>query len=200
MKSVYNFVVTPKGSRYNNTKKVGDSELILNTEIFNHQYVNREATVISIPIIGDTDIESGDTVILHHNVFRRWHNVKGIEKNSRSFLNEDEYLVSEDQMFMYKRDGQWVAMPGFTFVKPIKSQNNYDLTPEKPLVGIVKYSDGAFLPTQLVGFRPSSEYEFIVDGERLYRVMNNFITIEYEYKGDEEEYNPSWAESGGRAN
>ena len=31
----------------NNKKKIGDSELILNTEIFNHQYVNREAIVIS---------------------------------------------------------------------------------------------------------------------------------------------------------
>ena len=41
MKSVYDFVVTPKGNRYNNSKKIGDSELILNTEIFNHQYVNR---------------------------------------------------------------------------------------------------------------------------------------------------------------
>ena len=30
MKSVYNFVVTPIGERYNNKKKVGDSELILN--------------------------------------------------------------------------------------------------------------------------------------------------------------------------
>ena len=49
MKSVHNFVVTPKGERYNNKKKVGDSELILNTEIFNHQYVNREAIVISTP-------------------------------------------------------------------------------------------------------------------------------------------------------
>ena len=45
MKSVHNFVVTPKGERYNNKKKVDDSELILNTEIFNHQYVNREAEV-----------------------------------------------------------------------------------------------------------------------------------------------------------
>ena len=33
MKSVYNYVVKPKGSRYNNSKKVGDSELILNTNI-----------------------------------------------------------------------------------------------------------------------------------------------------------------------
>ena len=32
MKSVYNFVVKPKGNRYNNVKKIGDSELILNTE------------------------------------------------------------------------------------------------------------------------------------------------------------------------
>ena len=28
MKSIYSFVVTPKGERYNNKKKVGDSELI----------------------------------------------------------------------------------------------------------------------------------------------------------------------------
>ena len=51
MKSVYNFVVKPKGERYNNKKKVGDSELIINTEIFNHQYINREAIVISTPIV-----------------------------------------------------------------------------------------------------------------------------------------------------
>ena len=77
MKSVYNFVVTPKGERYNNKKKVGDSELILNTEIYNHQFVNRIAKVISTPIIGDTDIKPGDNVIVHHNVFRRWHNQYG---------------------------------------------------------------------------------------------------------------------------
>ena len=79
MKSVYSFVVTPIGHRYNNVKKVGDKELILNTEIFNHQYVNRQATVISTPIIGNTDIDVGSDVILHHNVFRRWHNVLMVE-------------------------------------------------------------------------------------------------------------------------
>jgi len=200
MESVYNFVVTPKGDRYNNTKKVDGGKLILNTEIFNHQYVNREAIVVSTPMVGQTDIKPGDTVIVHHNVFRRWHDVKGREKNSRSFLSEDEYLVPQDQIFMYKTDGNWNAMPGYTFVKPIKSQDKYSITMEKPLVGVVKYSDGCFLPTQLVGFRPSSEFEFVVDGERLYRVMNNFITIEYEYQGDEEEYNPSWAESSRRVN
>ena len=102
MKSVYNFVVTPKGERYNNKKKVGDSELIINTEIYNHQYVNREAIVISAPIVGDTDIKAGDIVIVHHNVFRRWYNVKGIEKNSRSYFNESTYFINHDQSFYIK--------------------------------------------------------------------------------------------------
>ena len=198
MKSVHNFVVTPKGERYNNKKKIGDSELILNTEIFNHQYVNREAIVISTPIAGHTDIKAGDTVIVHHNVFRRWHNVKGIEKNSRSYFNESTYFISQDQIFLYKRKDDWIAPKGYCFVKPLKAKNPLNIDLEKPLQGIVKYSDGTVEVNNLVGFKPSSEYEFIVDGERLYRVLSNFITIKYEYQGDEEEYNPSWAESSGR--
>ena len=69
MNSVYNFVVTPIGERYNNVKKIGDLELILNTEILSHQYINRLAKVVSTPIIGDTDIKVDDIVVLHHNVF-----------------------------------------------------------------------------------------------------------------------------------
>ena len=45
MKAVYNFVVTPIKNRYNNTKDIDGKELIVNTEIFNHQYVSREAVV-----------------------------------------------------------------------------------------------------------------------------------------------------------
>jgi hypothetical protein len=195
MKSVYNFVVTPKGERYNNTKKLDGGELILNTEIYNHQHINREAIVISTPIIGDTDIKAGDTVIVHHNVFRRWHNQYGIEKNSRAYFNEDTYFINDDQIFLYKRDDEWIAPKGYCFVMPLKAVDQFNIESEKPLQGIVKYSDGTVKVNDLVGFRPSSEYEFIIDGERLYRVLSNFITIKYEYQGDEEEYNPSWAQS-----
>ena len=200
MKSVHNFVVTPKGDRYNNTKKVGDSELIVNTEIYNHQYVNREAIVISTPIVSDTNIKTGDTVIVHHNVFRRWHNVKGVEKNSRAYFKEDTYFVNHDQIFLYKRKNKWIAPKGYCFVKPLKAVDQFNIESEKPLQGVVKYSDGAVEVGELIGFTPNSEYEFVVDGERLYRVLSNFITTKYEYQGDEEEYNPSWAKSGRRAN
>jgi hypothetical protein len=193
MRPIFDFVIEPNGERYNNSTKIGDKELILNTEVFNHQYVNREGVIKHTPSHNPSGLQEGDVVVVHHNVFRRWHNVKGIEKNGRGFLSENEFLISKDQIFMYKRDNVWNTIPGYTFVKPIKSRDKYNTNSEEPLVGVVKYSDGTFLPTQLVGFSPGDEYEFVVDGERLYRVMNKFITIEYEYKGDEEEYNPSWA-------
>tara|TARA_R100001460_G_scaffold47533_1_gene85345 strand:- start:483 stop:1073 length:591 start_codon:yes stop_codon:yes gene_type:complete len=195
MKSVYNFVVTPLGNRYNNVKKVGDTELIINTEIFNHQYVNRKAKVLSVPIVGDTDIEINDNVILHHNVFRRWHNVKGIEKNSKSYFDEKTYIVQPDQIFLYKRFWEWHTPKGFCWVKPIKNKNKYANSETQENIGIVKYTDGAFKVNDLVGFTPISNYEFVIDGELLYRVYTKFITIKYEYQGDEEAYNPSWAQS-----
>ena len=195
MKSVYNFVVTPKGERYNNKKKVDGGELILNTEIYNHQFVNRIAIVKSTPIIGNTNIQPGDEVIVHHNVFRRWNDVKGVERNSRSYFNESTYVISSDQIFLYKRNNKWIVPKGYCFVMPLKAENPLNIDLEKPLQGIVKYSDGTVKVNDLVGFRPSSEYEFIVDGERLYRALSNFITIKYEYQGNEKEYNPSWAQS-----
>jgi hypothetical protein len=195
MKSVHNFVVTPKGDRYNNTKEIEGGSLILNTEIYNHQFVNREATVISTPIAGHTDIQAQDTVLVHHNVFRRWNDVKGREKNSRSFFNESTYFIAPDQIFLYKRHNEWIAPNGYCFVVPLKTIDKLSTESEIPLMGIVKYSDNTVDVGDLVGFRPGGEYEFIIDGQRLYRVLSNFITIKYEHQGDEEEYNPSWAQS-----
>jgi hypothetical protein len=194
MRSVYNYVVEPKGGRYNNSKKVGDKNLILNTEIFNHQYINRRASVISTPIIGNTDIEVGNDIIVHHNVFRRWHNQHGEEKNSRSYFKEDTYIISQDQIFLYKTFWQWKTIPGFCWVKPIKSFDKFNADQEQPLVGIIEYPDKGFNKGDLVGFTPNSEYEFVINGQKLYRVLSKFITIKYEYQGNEETYNPSWAQ------
>ena len=192
MRAYKDFVVTPVGERYNNTKKINNKELILNTEIYNHQYSNRLAKVIATPLLFQSPINVGDEVIIHHNVFRRWHNVKGVEKNSRSYWKEDRYFISEDQIYLYKKD-KWLAMPNTTLVKPIKSKDKFSFNKEEELIGIVKYSDGEFEVGELVGFVPRIKCEDFINGERLYRVKNNFITIKYEYQGNEEEYNPSWA-------
>ena len=195
MKSIYGFLIKPVGERYSNIKKVGDKELVLNTEIYNHQYINRQAEVISVPKIGKTDIRVGDKVIVHHNVFRRWHNVKGIEKNSRSYINENLYIANIDQIFLYKRNNKWIAQKGYCFIQPIKETNKFNIKNEKDCRGVVLYSDGSINTNTLVGFTPFSTYEFVIDNIRCYRVMSKFTTIIYEYQGNEETYNPGWAQS-----
>lgn len=197
MRSIFSFIVKPKKDRYNNKKQVGNKELILNTEISDHRYISRNAIVLETPIAKETSIKKGDEVIVHHNVFRRWYDVRGKEKNSSSFFEEDKYFITDEQIFLYKRDNKWHAPKGFCFVKPLKSKDKFDTNNERPLIGIIKYADKDLIKdniedNSLVGFTPYSEYEFIVDGERMYRVPTNSISIKYEYQGDEEEYNPSW--------
>ena len=195
MNAYKDYIVSPIGSRYNNSVKIGKQELILNTEVYNHQFVNRLAKVIATPMLFQSPINVGDEVIVHHNIFRRWHDIKGREKNSRSYWKENKYIISEDQIYLHKKK-HWMAMPGFSFIKPIKQDDKFSLENEKALIGIVKYSDGMFKNNELVGFKPRMHCEDFINNERLYRVLNKFITIKYEYQGNEEEYNPSWTQSG----
>ena len=200
MKSVQNFIIKPLGSRYNNKLKVGDKDLIVNTDIYEHKFVNRHAKVIETPRVGETPIKKGDTVIVHHNVFRRWTDMKGVEKNSKSYYKDDMYFVFPDQVFAYKRDNKWRANDGFCFVQPLQEDNVYSINKEKDLIGILTYIDKGLINSglqegDLVGFKPNTEYEFTIDGKKLYRIMNHSITIKYERQGNEKEYNPSWSES-----
>ena len=197
MQGLYYFIVKPVESRYNNVKKIGDKSLITNTENFTHQNVNRNAIVLAVPKDMDTEIKIGDEVIVHHNVFRVWKDIRGVEQNSKSYFKEDQYFVQQDQMYLYKQNNQWKSIDNYCFIKPIHSLSKFDTENEQPLVGVLKYTNNSkYLKKlnvgDLVGFTPRSEYEFIINGERLYRVLTKAITIKYEYEGKEKEYNPSW--------
>tara|TARA_R110002049_G_scaffold260115_1_gene435961 strand:+ start:517 stop:1107 length:591 start_codon:yes stop_codon:yes gene_type:complete len=196
MKALYNFIVEPVGERYNNVKKIDGNTLLLNTELQNHNYSNRIAKVIAVPSAIKTDIKVGDEIIVHHNVFRRFKDIRGVEKNSKSYYEDNIYFVNEDQVFAYKRNQDWQSCSGFNFIKPIKETKVFSLDSEKPAIGVLYFKDPSLKDLDkgnLVGFRPGAEYEFVIGKNRLYRVPTNSITIKYEYKGDEEEYNPSWA-------
>ena len=93
MRSLHAFIIEPENQRYNNTKKIDQIDLILNTDLQDHKFVSRVGKVISTPTIGKTGIKQGDKVLVHHNVFRRFHDVRGEEKNSKSFFEEDKYFV-----------------------------------------------------------------------------------------------------------
>ena len=198
MESLHDFIVKPKVGRNNNKKVIDGKTLILNTDLQDHNFVSRIGVVIATPINDTSGIEIGDEVIVHHNVFRRYRDIRGVEKNSRSYYKEDMFFVGPDQIYAYKRILKWNACEGFNFVKPIKENKMFSINFEKPTIGVLKVKDSALKNLNigdLVGFRPGMEYEFIIGNEKLYRIPTNQITIKYEYQGNEEEYNPSWAQS-----
>lgn len=194
MKSLYNFIVKPYKARYDNIRKIGDKTLIINTTIENHRFVSKEAVVVSVPAAFDSQIKPGDKVYVHHNLFRRWYDQKGNERNSSSYFKDDLYFASIDQIYMHNDK----CHLNYCFVKPVLNNDNLDVVKEQPNVGIIKYTNSSLeaigiTPGTLVTFTPSSEFEFIIGDERLYCMKSNDIAITHENKGDEKEYNPSWA-------
>ena len=200
MKSIYRFLVEPKGERYSNKIEVGDKELIVNSKIETFESVNKKAIVKLIPEAFKTNIKVGDEVIIHHNVFRRFYDMKGREKNSGSYFKEDLYFCNADQIYLYKRNNKWIPNLDYCFVHPIMSTDDFNTFKEQELLGIIKYSNSSLEakginPGALITFTPNSEFEFIVNGERLYCMKSNDIALTHEYQEDKVKYNPSWAQS-----
>jgi len=200
MNSLFDFIVEPYGQRYNNTIKVGDTSLIINTKLDNYKSVNNIGKVISVPLAYKTDVKPGDLVMIHHNVFRRFYDIRGNEKNSKSYFKDNLYFVQLDQIYLYKRSNKWKAFGDRCFIAPLKNNDEINTSLEQSLIGVLKYGNIALEALEInegdvVGYTPFGEYDFIVDNKRLYCMKSNDIVIKYERQGNEKEYNPSWAKS-----
>ena len=196
MKSLYQFIIKPLNSRYDNIRKVNDNELIINTSIEDHRFVSKKAKVISTPKAYKTKIKQGDEVYVHHNIFRRYYDMKGREKNSSTFFKDNLYFAYPEQIYMYNNKSHL----NYCFVKPLLNKNYLSVDKEQNHIGILKYGNNVLdaikiKPGALVTFTPNSEFEFIIGDERLYCMKSNDIALIHEYKGNEKEYNPSWAKS-----
>ena len=195
MKSLYQFIIKPIGERYKNKINIDGCELIVNSTISSHKFVNREAEVVSVPLIYNTKIKKGDKVIVHHNLFRRYYNMKGKSVNSTKYFKDDLYFAVPSQVYMYYQKNKWIPNENYCFVKPL-------LEDEKIIKnkGILKYGISSLEvlkinPGDIIGFKPLREFEFIINNELLYCMESNDIVIKYEHKTNQEEYNPSWAKS-----
>lgn len=185
MKSPFAFIVKPiDNRRYNNTKEIGGIEFVVSTSTEDHKFSNREAQVIELPVDYKGPIQVGDTLMVHHNVFKYYNDMKGKQRSGKSYFKDDLFFVEEDQYYAYKHNGEWNAVGRYCFVKPIPPEDSYIYKPltEEPLVGEMKYpneylnSEGV-KPGDRVCFKPDSEYEFRIDDEKLYRMYDHQITV-----------------------
>ena len=184
MKSPFYFIVKPyNGKRYDNTKRIGNIDFIVSSSKEDHTVSNRYAIVQEVPINYKGDVKIGDTLLVHHNVFKYYNDMKGREKSGKSFFKDDLFFIDVDQFYMYKHDDVWKCHSKYCMIKPIPKKNHYIKThqEEEPLTGIIKYSNDELKNKginvgDLISFQPDSEYEYNVDGEKLYRMFTNNIT------------------------
>ena len=204
MNSVYDFIIKQLGERYNNKVNIDNKELIINSSISDHKFVNRLAKVVSIPLAIKTNIKINDIVIVHHNLFRRYYNMKGQSVNGSKYFKDDLYFASESQIYLYN-NGIWNTNKDFCFIKPLQENNEFSVEKVKKNVGILKYGNSSLevlgiTTGDVVGFKSNREFEFVVDKQLLYCMESNDILIKYEHEENQREYNPSWAKSGRRIN
>lgn len=184
MQSPFYFIVKPIGGRYANTKNVGGVEMIVSTSLEDHLYSNRQAEVIEVPRGYTGEVVKGDTLLVHHNVFKFYNDINGKQRSGRSFLKDDTFFVDMEQFFAYKHEGIWKATDRYCFVAPIPVEDSIikKNCTEEPLTGIMRYPSKKLMyygvqSGDKVCFRPNCSYEFTVEGEKMYRMYEHQITM-----------------------
>ncbi len=183
MKPIYKLMIEPRGSRYNNEIDVNGKSLIMNANIDekDFSFTNRIGIVLGTPVI-DTPFNIGDEVIVHHNVFRKYWGFNNKLKTSSSDIQDNKFMVPLDQVFAYRSnvEDEWVCVNDSIFVQPIESVTEgiiYEM--DKTINRIGKYLYGNINGLKYgdtVTFEPNCNYEFNIDGVRMYKMRNRNIT------------------------
>jgi len=185
MRSHFYCIVTPLNEkRYNNTIDYEGVEFISSTSQEDFKFSNRMAEVVSTPVNYTGDICVGDLLVVHHNVFKIYYDMQGRQQSGKSFLKDKTFFVDETQFYAFKHDGKWRCHSNNCFVKPIDKKEYFIEKPgtEEALVGRMRYNNKELDKLgvhngALICFEPESEYEFQIDGEKLYRMYTRNITM-----------------------
>jgi len=110
--------------------------------------------------------------------------MRGRQQSGKSYFKDDLFFIDNTQFFMYKKKDKWICHNKYCFIKPIPSIKYYIHKPfaEEPLMGKIRYINKKLLSKglkegDLVTFKPDTEYEFNVEGEKLYRMFDHHITM-----------------------
>ena len=176
MQSTDKFIVTPRGgNNFVNEKEIGGQTMIVNTSIEEAINVNRFGVIVALPLNYSGNIQIGDEVVVQHNVFRDWFDSKGVTRKSVCYFKENLYFLDEESIFLIFRDGKYISVDYYCFIEPIVEEQRWIGKVEVEHQGIVKFpnnyleSQGVFAGDR-IAFKTDSEYEFEIDGQKLYRM------------------------------
>ena len=180
MKSLH-YVIVKADSTYVNQEDVDGIEYTVNVDIDNVKSINRTAEVVCAP--DGSNLSSGDTVVIHHNIMRENIHTSGKKTRGNYYIADNHWWCPMSEVIMKKdKRNKWVPLENFLFVRPIKQEDielsfgitlkprSYKGMQEKKgiiVIGNDKLTGACVGDT--VYLTDHSEHEFIIDGELLYK-------------------------------
>mgnify|MGYP003691452543 CR=1 FL=1 len=176
-----NYIIVESDEVYSNV----EGGVIVSDSIENVSNINRVATVLAAPDF--TVLNTGDKVLVHHNIFREKYTPQSQKIKSDFFIEGNKYFVPLTEVFMYNRTGSWEALAPYCFVEPIKEEQDalsFDIRDNhkgyKRNIGKLVYSNPVLEEQgvnqgDLITFSKDSEFEFNIGGSILYKMCSKDI-------------------------
>ena len=185
MRSPTDFLVKAiDGKRYANTKNIGGIDILISTSDEDYTVSNRFAEVISTPLYYNGPIKIGDTLLVHHNVFKFYNDVHGEQRSGKSYFKEDMFLIDDMQYYMYFNGDKWQAVGRYNFIEPFPPKDSYlhKAIEEEPLQGIMRYPSDKMRAYgvkegDVMVYRPNLAAEYKVNDVKLYRLYDEHLTV-----------------------
>ena len=93
--------------RYDNIKEIGGVDFITSVSKEDHTASNRFATVVETPLKYSGPIKKGDRLLVNHNVFKYYNDMRGREKSGKSYVRDDMFGVERDKVLMEDGGTRW---------------------------------------------------------------------------------------------
>lgn len=198
MKPIRDIIVKVPQAYENSIKTKSGLILLLDENIKQVKDTIRYGEVVAVPDELPIDVKIGDTLFFHHNIVGVTVMDHGNDDVDSDYIyNRKEHLyrvpvdMSWPLAFATIRDGEFKALDGICFVKPL-TKKKYDTTifiPNNEVLvkqrgtlihGCKTLSDQGVNEGDGVVFDKDSEYKFKIGDQVLYRMFTDWILGKYE--------------------
>jgi|TARA_E500000305_G_C3989509_1_gene221212 co-chaperonin GroES (HSP10) len=189
MRPLSNFVVyVPK--KVNETKKIGDVEIYIETKFNEFEHRVMEGEVVGIPEKYKTQVAVGDTLYFHHHVVIT---PQVLDENNDLYqvnYSPDGGHATQSYIVKKKDTDEIIALDDWVFLDPIKPEAKLksdilelvSFEEEVNYKGKIMYASDKIKELGLkigdvVWFTKNSDYEMQIDDKKLWRVLIQNLTI-----------------------
>jgi hypothetical protein len=171
-------------SAVNDTIKVGESELYLDTKFNEFQHRTMKAKVVGIPAKFKSELEIGDYVFHHHHV--ALNDTQVVDPKEKIYrVNYDPFGGQGNQAYLIEKpDGSLIAVADWVFLEPfdidadLREELHRDHYPQGTRKALGPYrirkpvARGEGLAVgDVVYFAKDADYEMDINGRKLWRMQ-----------------------------